>query len=43
MTYYFVLHHLLLVPSVTMAILYIGMGIDGNFPQAPSGNFLLST
>jgi hypothetical protein len=34
--YYFgVLHHLMLVPSVTMALLYIGMGVDGDFPPSP--------
>jgi hypothetical protein len=41
--YYFgVLHHSMFVPSITMTLLYIGMGVDGNFPQAPSGYFLPS-
>jgi hypothetical protein len=34
--------HSMLVPSITMTLLYIGMGVDGNFPQAPSGYFLPS-
>jgi hypothetical protein len=39
--YYFgVLHHLMLVPSITMTLLYIGMGVDGDFPPNPSGYFL---
>jgi hypothetical protein len=34
--YYFeVLHHLMLVPSITMTLLYIGMGVDGDFPPNP--------
>jgi hypothetical protein len=35
--YYFgVLHHLMPpVLSVTMALLYIGMGVDGDFPPSP--------
>jgi hypothetical protein len=37
-----ILPHSMLVPSITMTLLYIGMGVDGNFPQAPSGYFLLS-
>jgi hypothetical protein len=40
--YFVVLHHLMFVPSVTMALLYIGMGIDGNCPQVLSGYFLPS-
>jgi hypothetical protein len=36
------LHHLMLVPSITMTLLYIGMGVDGDFPQAPNGYFLPS-
>jgi hypothetical protein len=35
-TYYFgVLHHLILVSPITMALLYIGMGVDGDFPPSP--------
>jgi hypothetical protein len=37
-----VLLHSMLVPSITMTLLYIGMGVDGDFPQAPSGYFLPS-
>jgi hypothetical protein len=41
--YYFgVLHHLMPVQSITKTLLYIGMGVDGDFPQAPSGYFLPS-
>jgi hypothetical protein len=31
---------LMSVPSITMTLLYIRMGIDDNSPQAPSGYFL---
>jgi hypothetical protein len=35
-TYYFgVLHHLMLVPSITMTLRYIGMGVGNNFPPSP--------
>jgi hypothetical protein len=34
--------HSILVPSITMTLLYIWMGVDGDFPQAPSGYFLPS-
>jgi hypothetical protein len=41
--YYFgVLHHLMLVPTITMTLLYIGMGVDDDFPQTPSSYFLPS-
>jgi hypothetical protein len=35
-TYYFgVLHYLMSVPSITKTLLYIGMGVDGDFPPSP--------
>jgi hypothetical protein len=34
--YYFgVLHYLMSVPSITKTLLYIGMGVDGDFPPSP--------
>jgi hypothetical protein len=34
--YYFgVLHHLMLVTSIAKTLLYIGMGVDGDFPPSP--------
>jgi ascorbate-specific PTS system EIIC-type component UlaA len=30
-----ILHHSMLVPSITMTLLYIGMGVYGNFPPSP--------
>jgi hypothetical protein len=30
-----ILPHSMLVPSITMTLLYIGMGVDGNFPPSP--------
>jgi hypothetical protein len=32
----------MLVPSITMTLLYIGMGVVGNFPQVLGGYFLPS-
>jgi hypothetical protein len=30
-----ILPHSMFVPSTTMTLLYIGMGVDGNFPPSP--------
>jgi hypothetical protein len=33
--YFGILAHSMLVPSITMTLLYIGMGVDGDFPPSP--------
>jgi hypothetical protein len=34
-TQYLGVLHSMLVPSITMTLLYIGMGVDGDFPPSP--------
>jgi hypothetical protein len=38
--YFGVLYPLMLVLSITMTLLYIGVGGIGNFPHPPGGYFL---